>query len=266
VGSFALYVLGYLSLRFHLTSLGVGTDMAVLDERYVFTGARFFVYLVSTIPGLVLLALPAVAALYAISRLFPAGFRSRAFAWWSDPIRLALTGIIVSVLLIQLVMRQCFFFSNLLLAPQLPQEPAWLAQLLLDDGLMPLYFSALVAGCALPLALLLTLRGELSKAATFARSLLAFLVAVQLLLLPVNYGILIVDKALPRVSTIADKPVAEGEEAWLVWEGKDGVTWLVRSKKGNGERRALVTVPRGDNKRIEITGYDRILPVLFPKP
>jgi hypothetical protein len=44
------------------------------------------------------------------------------------------------------------------------------------------------------------------------------------------------------------------------------VTWLVRSKKGNGERRALVTVPRGDNKRIEITGYDRILPVLFPKP
>ena len=33
VGSFVLYVLGYLALRFHLTALGIGTDLAVLDER-----------------------------------------------------------------------------------------------------------------------------------------------------------------------------------------------------------------------------------------
>ena len=43
LGSFALYVAGYLALRFHLTALGVGTDLAVLDERYVFTGARFVI-------------------------------------------------------------------------------------------------------------------------------------------------------------------------------------------------------------------------------
>ncbi|HEX4947971.1 MAG TPA: hypothetical protein VFZ34_14965, partial [Blastocatellia bacterium] len=47
LGSFALYVVGYLALRFHLTVLGVGTDLAVLDERYVFTGARFLIYTVS---------------------------------------------------------------------------------------------------------------------------------------------------------------------------------------------------------------------------
>ena len=50
LGSFALYLLGYLSLRFHLTVLGVGTDLAVLDERYLFAGTRFLVYVVSSVP------------------------------------------------------------------------------------------------------------------------------------------------------------------------------------------------------------------------
>jgi hypothetical protein len=268
VVSFVLYVLGYLVLRFHLTSIGVGTDLAVLDERYLFTGARFLVYLVSAVPIVVLLALPTALVFYVMSRLLSTSFRRKTYAWWSKPLRLALTGIVVSVLLIQLVLRQCFFFSNLLLAPQLPPDPAWLAQLLLDDRLMPLYFSGMVAGCALPVALLWALRGTQppSQVAMCAKALLACLVAVQLLLLPVNYGVLIVDKSLPRVAALGEKLLAAGEEAWLVWEGKDGVTWLVRSRKENSERRALVTLPRGDVKRTEITGYDRILSVLFAKP
>ena len=44
LGSFALYLPGYLSLRFHLTALGIGTDLAVLDERYLFAGAKSLVY------------------------------------------------------------------------------------------------------------------------------------------------------------------------------------------------------------------------------
>ena len=55
LGSFALYVLGYLTLRFHLTALGIGADLSVLDERYLFTGARFLIYLISSVPSLVFL-------------------------------------------------------------------------------------------------------------------------------------------------------------------------------------------------------------------
>jgi len=47
LGSVVLYLLGYLALRFHLTVLGIGTDLSVLDERYLFAGAKFLVYLVS---------------------------------------------------------------------------------------------------------------------------------------------------------------------------------------------------------------------------
>ncbi len=57
LGSFVLYLLGYLSLRYQLTVLGIGTDLAILDERYLFAGARFMVYLVSTVPTVLLLLL-----------------------------------------------------------------------------------------------------------------------------------------------------------------------------------------------------------------
>jgi hypothetical protein len=71
VGSFLLYVAGYLSLRFHLTALGIGTDLAVLDERYLFTGARFFVYLVSSVPIVVLMAAPVGVIAWAAIKLMP---------------------------------------------------------------------------------------------------------------------------------------------------------------------------------------------------
>ena len=120
-----------------------------------------------------------------------------------------------------------------------------------------------VAACAVPLAILWALRQveEHDGLAAFARGLLVFLIAVQVLLLPINYGVLIVDKALPRVATLGESPLAEGKDAWLVWEGKDGVTFLVRSHEGKS--RVLVTLPRAEVKRTEILGFDRILPTLF---
>src|SRR5262245_11913188 len=145
LGGFALYVVGYLALRFHLTALGVGTDLAVLDERYLFTGAKFLIYLCSTIPILVLIALaaglPAALLIYLPYQLLTrranrgegesaGGFRQRALGWRAPASPLALLGVTISVFLIQFVMRQCFNFSNLLLAPSLPR-PQWLQRLLL---------------------------------------------------------------------------------------------------------------------------------------
>jgi hypothetical protein len=263
VGSFLLYVVGYLALRFHLTAIGIGTDLAVLDERYLFAGARFLVYLVSAVPNIVLLALPGAVMAWGLYKLLPEATRASVGGWVMQPPRLAVFGIVFAVLMIQFVMRQCFVFGDLLLARDLPAEPAWLVTLLLDDRLMPLYFSLLVAACAVPLAILWALRnGEAQGGlAAFARGLLAFLAAVQVLLLPINYGVLIADKTLPRVAALGDKPLADGEDAWLVWEGKDGVTFLVRSQER--KRRALVTLPRTEVKRTEILGFDRILPRLF---
>ena len=159
-------------------------------------------------------------------------------------------------------MRQCFYFSDLLLAPALPAQPAWLSRLLLNNELMPLYFSALVAVTIVSFAALWFGRAATPSAALrAARGLLWLLAVVQLLMLPVNYGILIVDQSLPRLAAIGHKPLTAGQEAWLVWEGKDDMTFLIRSMEP--KRRSLLAVPRTDVKEVEIVGFDPILVRLF---
>lgn len=161
--SFFLYVLGYLALRFHLTALGVGTDLSVIDERYLFTGNKFLIYLISSIPSLllliILLLLLLIVPVYLPYRLLPAVIRVKSAhffhrqwqnfqSWWLVSNRLAWLGIFFTLLMIQLVMRQSILLSNLLLAEDLPAEPLWLRHLLLaeTDGPMALYFIGLLGG------------------------------------------------------------------------------------------------------------------------
>ena len=83
---------------------------------------------------------------------------------------------------------------------------------------------------------------------------------MQVLLLPVNYGVLIVDKSLARVTSVGSERLQNGQHAWLVWDGKDGVTYFQRNTEG--DIGSLITVPRTDARQTEITGYDPIVSVL----
>lgn len=273
VGSFVLYVFGYLALRFHLTALGIGTDLAVLDERYLFAGARFLVYLVATVPGIVLLGLLLLAVLWLPYRLLPAAWRAnlsqQPAAWAStNPGRVLLAGILFSLFLIQFVMKDCFELSNLLLRPSLPEMTlsAWLLRE--DEGRIALYFTGLIAACAVPVAVLIAVQGPgLTRSIAAARHLLVVLFALQVLLLPVNYGYLVLDNTLPRVATLdGTTPLPAGSSAWLVWEGKDSMTFLVRAQQAGQKTRSLVTLARAEVKRVEILAYERIFPTLFAAP
>lgn len=291
LGSFVLYVFGYLAVRFHLTALGIGTDLAVLDERYLFTGAKFLVYLVSTIPILLLIAIVILVPVLLIfwivrtvrnsvrkrreekepSQEIPPPSRwQRVGSFLGDPRFVAVLALILSVAVIQFVMRQCYYFSNLLLATYLPQTSLNLHRLLFDEdgSLRSLYFSALVAVTALTAALLYYARTKTAEKAVpkFLLFLVAVLVAVQFLLLPVNYGVFIMEKQIPRVTDLGDQtPLKSGEEAWLVWEGNQGMTYLVVTNTGQAGQvtRKLVTVPKKDFKRLEIIEYDEIISRLF---
>jgi hypothetical protein len=270
VGSFVLYVLGYLALRFHLTALGIGADLAVLDERYLFTGARFLVYLAASATSAVLFGLLLLMMLYMPYRLVPAAKRKRlsgapSTLAASHPGWLLLAGIVFSVAMIQFVMRDCFELSNLLLREKLPESrfSDWLLRE--DEGRIALFFAGLVAACAVPAALLLALRSQvLSPGIAVLRNLLFALFAIQLLLLPINYGYLVLDTTLPRVASLDGvKPLPQSSTAWLVWEGKDGVTFLVRAREGDKIMKSLLTLPRSEAKRVEIRAYDRIYAALF---
>ena len=87
----------------------------------------------------------------------------------------------------------------------------------------------------------------------FAEGLLTLLVAVEILLLPINYGIVVSTRELPKVSQFAPA------EAWLVWEGKEKTTFLVLDKE-----RKLVSISNSEVKKLEITGIDQIFRRIFP--
>jgi hypothetical protein len=182
--------------------------------------------------------------------------------WRAKPLRLPLLGIVVAVLFIQLVMRRCFAFGNLLLQKQLPDE--WISSVLLSsDGKLTLYFSGLAAGTLLTafIAWQTFARGDsMSGAARLLAGVLVFLVAVEFLLLPVNYGVLISTQELPQVAELpADAKSLDYQRAWLAWNSKETLTYFLN---GSQDRRMLLTVPRKD-AQVRIVAYDDIYCVLF---
>ena len=256
-GTFVLYLLGYLVTRFELTMLGVAQNLDVLEERYLFAGARFLVYLLATIPSLLLFLLLPAAIVWLIARLLPA--RPGALR----PNTLYLLGIVFAIVFIQFVARQCFLFTNLLFAPTLP-GPAWLQAVLLDDQdvIAPLFFAGLVAATALTAALLIAgnRRAAAEPSNRFLGLLLALLLAIQALFLPINYAVFIAHKSFARVTNVS--PLIAGR-AWLIWENNDAVTLFVLPA-ASLENRALLTLEaKNTYATSRIVGYDPVLRILF---
>ena len=265
LGSFALYVAGYLALRFHLTTLGVATDLAVLDERYVFTGARFVIYLAAALPAVLLLLLPFAGIGWLLTRWRPLReFTGKLLSRFADPAWLAVYGGVAAVFIIQMAMRQAFNLGNLLLAQCLP-EPGWMITLLREGEAASLYFTALAAGVLLTGGLWYAARRCTTQTVWSRRltALLGALVVIQCLLLPVNYGVLVVDKTLPRVADLGGVETLTGEQqAWLVWESDKGVTWLVRR---DSQTKELITLSKSEVKKMRVTGYDSLARLLAEK-
>jgi len=265
-GSFVLYLLGYLALRFQLSVYGVATNLDVFDEKYLFAGCRFLVYLVSAVPSVLIIVLVLAAVGYVPYRLIPRSLKERVKNWvalWcASPSHLPLFGVVFAAVVIQLVMRRCFALSNLLLRSQLPDS--WASSVLLtSDGKLALYFDGLL-GCALFIGgiLVFVLQHDTTTTAAsrFWLGILVFLFAVAFLLLPVNYGVLISTQELPRVTDVGAIPGSnDARRVWLVWDSKEAVTYLVRDSR---DQRMIVTIPKKD-AQVKVVAYDDIFCVLF---
>jgi hypothetical protein len=242
-GTFLLYLLGYLSTRFYLTVLGIGTDLSVLDERYFFAGAKFLVYLLSTIPLLALFGLVPLGIIIAIVRKVNRDRVRR----WSPPTAIAIAGIVISTVFINTVMRQCFYFSNLLLT-QKPYQTVLGFERLLTANNEDLYcfFMVLVAATILTTAIWLYARSRVSQTliSRFTTRLLGFCVIVQFLFLPINYGVYVQDRYLPQVADLGDQaPLKPGQRAWLVWEGTHAFTYFVLEPPNVGSQTQTSVAP-----------------------
>jgi hypothetical protein len=260
LGTLLLYLFGYLALRFQLYTYGVSTNLDAFDEKYFFAGCRFVLFLGMTIPSLLLILAVVLLPLFVSYRAVPASLRARlsprAASWLKRPYLLRVAGCVLPLLLIQMVFRQCVFLSNMLLRDRPPEY--WISSILLGgDFAQALYFAGLVLGAGLSVAVLASalrvpaLPGGL---ATLLTGLMIFLVAVEFLLLPVNYGILVGSASLPRVSQVDNQTkLASSSSAWLVWESKEALTYLVCENN----TRTMISIPKKDN-RVSVIGYDSI--------
>jgi hypothetical protein len=255
-GSFLLYLFGYLVLRFHLAVLGVDTGLSTLDERYLFAGAQFLVYLLTTLP----LAFVLVFIAHRLVRWTRPAFLRR-------PDGILVAGITLSIVLIQAVMRQCLPFTNLLLREDLP-APVWVQALLVSGARQPIYFSLLVAMTLVVARLLLAANRAASRPSPLLNGTLTCLLLVQFLLLPVNFGVLIADQEVPRVTSLDGKePLGGDVQAWRVWEGADSVTFFIRhAAQGRETGRTLLTLDKKGIVKTEISGYDHLSDLLRQNP
>jgi hypothetical protein len=193
------------------------------------------------------------------------GWWAALVSWWLRPGVLVFIGLVISVLMIQLVMRQCFVFGNLLLADMLP-GPQWLQRLLLtsNDLVRSVYFAGLVAGIFIVAAFLLgAARVPLAQTRDqMLTALLGLLLAIQVLLLPINHGILIAGHVAPKVEIHGENSkqlISADIEAWIIWEGKDTLTLLTRNKQAVANAWRIVTIRRKDIERVEAYRFDAVL-------
>lgn len=145
---------------------------------------------------------------------------------------------------------------------QLPDD--WISSVLLaSDGMLSLYFAGLVAGTLLSGGILVYVlrRGAATTVASkLFLAILIFLFALEFLMLPVNYGVLISTQQLPRLAELsASEKLPDGQLAWLLWENKDAITYFTRDAQ---DQRMIVTTPKKDTK-VKIIAYDDIFCVLF---
>jgi len=261
LGSFIIYLTGYLSLRYHMTVLGLGVDITVFDERYLFAGIKFFVYIVSTVPILVLIGMVVYFPLKIIVNLFVRIFSLQSYS--ISNYFLLLTGITIAMISIQFYMRKCFTLVNLLVS-SIPPKDEWLTDILTKNSMFTdLYFPLLLLALFITFIIWWNVNQVDSMNSEFfwLKKLLAFLIALQFLFLPINYGALIMDKSIPRVtkpSFLKDNKYKDAK-IWLVWEGRNGMTYLTDS----ANKRTLITLNKKDITSNEILCYDNVLKIVL---
>jgi hypothetical protein len=85
---------------------------------------------------------------------------------------------------------------------------------------------------------------------------------MTVLLVPVNFGTLVMPYSIERTKSIGKMSLAAGQSAWLLSEGKGWVTYLSKSSTAM----SVVTIPVKEIDKIEVTGSDSLFGVLADRP
>jgi len=286
MGSVVLYFFGYLTLRFHLCSMNVTSDYQFIDERYLFAGVNFFLYLFLSIPIVVLLIFILICIVYIfcasnkillkiIAKLLPKNAQFYIQAKWENsvsylfgPLPLLCTIILLTFLFIQIVMRKVLLIKNISFLNSLPDDglSGNLIHLMMNSqNSSNNYFMGLIIVTGLTMTSWFYFK-QIQFTQIKLKILhifLGILILIQIILLPVSYGILINEKELPRISKNNFLPLKTTENAWLIWEGNKYMNFLVKDSQTNQTK--VLTVPRDTIKQLSVEGTDCVFGLVYKK-
>ena len=256
----AMYLCGYLVIRVRMNVLGIPADVSGLDERYLFAGANFIVYVVLALNRLlqIVVVLAAVAVIPLALAWWVALSRSRRdrLATWSarmsPPIGLvaALGAIALSFAMIGMA-EPWWSDHDLLFAPQLSERAATIAGS--HDSTSWIFMEYLAASIAAGVGTLIAAWAGVRRSVLVA----AFAaLALQLLSLPMLYGALSADTFQPKVQ------LTDGSTGWIVWEGPASITLFVDTGRPTLIRRSK----QDSQSPLTIIGFERILHRLIVVP
>ncbi|MFL6261616.1 MAG: hypothetical protein ACJ76Y_18120 [Thermoanaerobaculia bacterium] len=196
---------GFLSLRAHLNRLGAPVDLATPYAEYLAAGVRFITYLLLSTAFLVVYAIvPVVLVLFGVSWLRSRGKAVRMREFLRRPLIFYLyNGVALAILAVALLP----FLKHLDQTGMLLSEPGQFSgaanskrsYLMLQAICL---FSLVVSWASLSI-------NHGRRGGRILTALMLVLVAGQLLLLPVNYGILVIPADFPRVQEINGVAIQE---------------------------------------------------------
>jgi len=286
IGSFVLYFFGYLTLRFHLCAMNVTSDYQFIDERYLFAGVNFFLYLFLSIPIVVLLIFIIICIVFIfyilnklllqmIAKLLPKTTQSYIQTKWKNfvsylvgPLPLLCTSVLLTFLFIQIVMRKVLLIKSISLLKSLPDDGIGgiLLHLMMNcQNSSNFYFMSLIIVTGLSMTSWLYLKQVqfTQIKLKILHIFLGILILIQIILLPVTYGILINEKQLPKIAKNKALPLKTTESAWLIWEGNKYMNFLVKNSQTNKTR--VLTVSRDTIKHLSVEGTDCVFELVYKK-
>jgi hypothetical protein len=255
-----LHIFGYLSLRFWLRSIGLTPDLGLVGEVYIFEGASMLLFLLTVLPLLVGTALAASALVWLARRLGPlrrglaavVTFFRTATAPWA-----AALGALWALLSVQLFLRHVLSYRDIV-HNGVPCDPSWLPQVALTPGPFQAGFFALLLLIPLPTLWAVTWLARHAKWRP-AAVLLGLMVIVQVLVIPVHYGVLISHEGLRRLDFQDAEP---GTRVWELYRTEENVHLLVVDSATPPTRR-LRSMPAEDVGTIDIVAVDGLFEILM---
>jgi len=254
-----LYTLGYLSLRFWLRAVGLTPDLGLLNEVYLFEGAALVIFLLTIVPLLLAAALAAGAAVWLVRRIGPvrrgldalvARVRRASPGW------VAVAASLWAVATVQFFLRHVLRYRDLV-HDGVPCDPAWLPPVALSRGPAEgLFFGLLLL---LPIPTLYAV-GRLTPQPAWrpATILLGLVAIVQVVLVPIHYGVLVSQATVPRL-LLPD--VDDGTRVWELHRSSSHVHLLVQDDGQPPVRRVRV-VPVEEWGSVEIEAVDSFYGIL----